>query len=200
MAYADEPISYPTIGTQTVGVAVGPFFPIRVAADQSSKLFGTAAMPSWSMTITDPIGSNLYRGQVSFGAELLTFGTSEPLAGYGVGITPKLQYTFVKPVEFDNFSKAVAEVGCYWVLLNHAPEVPTCAPTAGPLIVSGLRHRILASVHRESPRRAAGAGRRLVDQDEVRDRQRQRRADASARHQLRRFGTGQVEASCRWRQ
>jgi CheY-like chemotaxis protein len=36
----------------------------------------------------------------------------------------------VKPVEFDNFSKAVAEVGCYWVLLNHSPELPTCAPTA----------------------------------------------------------------------
>jgi hypothetical protein len=96
MACADEPISYPTIGTQTVGLAVGPFFPIRVAPDQSSKLFGTAAMPYWSMTITDPIGSSLYRGQVSLGAELLAFGTSEPLTGYGVGITPKLQYTFVE--------------------------------------------------------------------------------------------------------
>ena len=96
MACADEPISYPTIGAQTVGLAVGPFFPIRVAPDQSSKLFGTAAMPSWSMTITDPIGSSLYRGQVSLGAELLAFGTSEPLTGYGVGITPKLQYTFVE--------------------------------------------------------------------------------------------------------
>lgn len=46
------------------------------------------------MTITDPIGSNFYRGQVSLGAELLAFGTSEPLTGYGVGVTPKLQYTF----------------------------------------------------------------------------------------------------------
>ena len=95
MAYASEPTSYPTIGTQTVGLAVGPFFPIRVTSDQSSKLFGTAAMPSWLMTITDPIGSIWYRGQVSLGAELLAFTTSEPLTGYGVGITPKLQYTFV---------------------------------------------------------------------------------------------------------
>jgi hypothetical protein len=33
------------------------------------------------MTVTDPIGSTWYRGQVSFGAELLAFGTYEPLTG-----------------------------------------------------------------------------------------------------------------------
>jgi len=27
----------------------------------------------------------------------------------------------VKPVEFDNFRKAVSEIGLYWILLNHAP-------------------------------------------------------------------------------
>jgi lipid A 3-O-deacylase len=95
MACADEPIPHAAIGTQTVGLAAGPFFPIRVLPGQSSKLFGTAVMPSWSMTITDPIGSIWYRGQVSLGAELLAFTTSEPLTGYGVGITPKLQYTFI---------------------------------------------------------------------------------------------------------
>ncbi len=68
MACADESISYTTIGTQTMGLA-GPFFPIRVAPSQSSKLFGTAVMPSWSMTITDPIGSKWYRGQVALGLE-----------------------------------------------------------------------------------------------------------------------------------
>ena len=92
---AGEPISPPDKGTQSVGLALGPFFPIRVLPSQSSKLFGAAAMPSWSMTVTDPIGSTWYRGQVSFGAELLAFGTYEPLTSYGVGITPKLQYTFV---------------------------------------------------------------------------------------------------------
>jgi len=92
---AGEPIFPPAKGTQSVGLAMGPFFSIRLLPSQSSKLFGTAAMPSWSMTVTDPIGSNWYRGQVSFGAELLAFGTYEPLTSYGIGITPKLQYAFV---------------------------------------------------------------------------------------------------------
>jgi lipid A 3-O-deacylase len=90
-----ERISPAAMGTQAVGLAIGPFFPIRLMPSQSSKLFGTAAMPSWSITVTDPIGSNWYRGQVSIGAELLAFGTYEPLTSYGVGVTPKLQYAFV---------------------------------------------------------------------------------------------------------
>jgi lipid A 3-O-deacylase len=95
MAGAGEPISPAAKGTQTMGLAIGPFFPIRLLPSQSSKLFGTATMPSWSITVTDPIGSHWYRGQVSLGAELLAFGTYEPLTSYGVGITPKLQYAFV---------------------------------------------------------------------------------------------------------
>ena len=94
-AFADKSNSYPTNGTQAVGLIVGPFFPIRVAPGQSSKLFGTAAMPSWSVTLTDPIGSSWYRGQVSIGAEVLAFRTSEPTTAYGIGATPKLQYTFI---------------------------------------------------------------------------------------------------------
>jgi len=94
MACAEEPISHTTISTQTVGLAVGPFFPIRLMPSQSSKLFGAAAMASWSVTLTDPIGSSWYQGQVALGAELLAFGTSEPMTAYGIGATPKLQYTF----------------------------------------------------------------------------------------------------------
>jgi hypothetical protein len=95
MACANEPISYLTVGTQTVGFAVGPFFPIRVVPNQSSDLLRGSGNAVLVLTITDPIGSNRYRGQVSFGAKLPAFGTSEPLTGYGVGITLKLQYTLV---------------------------------------------------------------------------------------------------------
>ena len=81
-------------GTHTVGLTSGPFFPIRLMPAQSSKLFGVAAMPSWSMTVTDRIGSSWYQGQVAIGAEMLLFGTWEPLSASGIGLTPKLAYTF----------------------------------------------------------------------------------------------------------
>jgi len=34
----------------------------------------------------------------------------------------------VKPVDFDGFSRAVSELGCYWVLLNHPSETPVETP------------------------------------------------------------------------
>jgi len=70
IANADESIPRTHIGTQTVGLAVGPLLPIRVMANQSSKLLGPAAISSWSITLTEPIDSSWYRGQVSLGTEV----------------------------------------------------------------------------------------------------------------------------------
>lgn len=91
-AASDEPVSTP-IGTQTIGLTTGPFFPLRVGISQSSKLFGEAIMPSWMVTLTEPIGSGWYQGQLALGAEMIAFRTSEPITAYGVGFTPKLVYT-----------------------------------------------------------------------------------------------------------
>ena len=90
---ADEYRPYATVGTQMVGMTVGPMIPIRLLTTQSSKLFGEVVIPSWSMTLTEPLGSGWYQGQLALGAELPTFRTDEPVTAYGVGIAPKLVYT-----------------------------------------------------------------------------------------------------------
>src|SRR6476620_7512622 len=52
-------------------------------------------MPSWMMTLTDPIGGSWYRGQVSLGAEMVYIQFQEPFLTHGLGFTPKIKYTFV---------------------------------------------------------------------------------------------------------
>lgn len=91
---AEESAPALTAGTQTVSITIGPLLPIRLLPGQSSKLFGAAAIPSWAITLTGPIGSAWYQGQIGLGAELLTFRSDEPITAYGVGVTPKLVYTF----------------------------------------------------------------------------------------------------------
>ena len=52
-------------------------------------------MPSWMMTLTDPIGNSWYQGQVSLGAEIVYIQFQEPVFSHGIGFTPRIKYTFV---------------------------------------------------------------------------------------------------------
>ncbi|HKO30830.1 MAG TPA: hypothetical protein VJU54_06805, partial [Nitrospiraceae bacterium] len=56
-----------TVGTQEVGLTAGYLLPHRLTTDHTTKQEGPAIMPSWMMTITDPVGNSWYRGQVSLG-------------------------------------------------------------------------------------------------------------------------------------
>lgn len=82
------------LGTQEVGLSIGPMLPWRVKQAQSTKLFGVGTMPSWSITLTDPIGTGWYEGQLRLGVELVVLRTHEPVTTGSVGVTPKMSYTF----------------------------------------------------------------------------------------------------------
>jgi lipid A 3-O-deacylase len=84
-----------TVGTQEVGLAVGYILPHRLTDEHTTKQEGPAFMPSWMITITDPLGSSWYRGQVSVGAEMVYIQFQEPILTHGVGFTPKIKYSFV---------------------------------------------------------------------------------------------------------
>ena len=84
-----------TIGTQEVGLTAGYLLPHRLTTDHTTKQQGPAIMPSWMMTITDPVGDSWYRGQVSIGAEMVYIQFQEPFLTHGVGFTPKIKYSFV---------------------------------------------------------------------------------------------------------
>lgn len=38
-------------------MTAGPFFPVQVLSNQPSTLFEEAVMPSWRVTLTEPIGA-----------------------------------------------------------------------------------------------------------------------------------------------
>lgn len=84
-----------TVGTQEVGLTAGYMFSHRLTHLHKTKQHGPALMPSWMMTITDPIGDGWYRGQVSLGAEMVYLEFREPLLTHGIGFTPRIKYTFV---------------------------------------------------------------------------------------------------------
>ena len=94
-AYAAEGSPAITVGTQEVGLTAGYMLPHRLTADHTTKQQGPALMPSWMMTLTDPVGDGWNRGQVSIGAEVVYIQFREPILTHGIGFTPKIKYTFV---------------------------------------------------------------------------------------------------------
>lgn len=94
-AHADDVVPAITVGTQEVGLTAGYLFSHRLTELHTTKQHGPAVMPSWMMTITDPIGNGWYRGQVSLGAEMVYLEFREPIVTHGIGFTPRIKYTFV---------------------------------------------------------------------------------------------------------
>jgi len=89
-----EETSSTWIGRQTLGLVVGGMLPVRLIDTQSSKLNGVAVHPSWQIALTDPIGKEWWSGSIALGAEGALLGIAEPTGAYGIGVTPKLIYTF----------------------------------------------------------------------------------------------------------
>ena len=81
-------------GTQELSLAVGYLLPNRLTQDHTTKQQGIAAMPSWNMVLTDPVGAEWYRGQVILGAEMVYVEFREPVITHGVGFTPRIKYSF----------------------------------------------------------------------------------------------------------
>ena len=95
IAQADDGSPTITVGTQEVGMTAGYMFSHRLTELHKTKQHGPALMPSWMITLTDPIGDSWYRGQISLGAEMVYLEFREPIVTHGIGFTPRIKYTFV---------------------------------------------------------------------------------------------------------
>ncbi len=95
IAQADDGSPTITVGTQEVGMTAGYMFSHRLTELHTTKQHGPALMPSWMITLTDPIGDSWYRGQISLGAEMVYLEFREPIVTHGIGFTPRIKYTFV---------------------------------------------------------------------------------------------------------
>jgi lipid A 3-O-deacylase len=105
-----------TVGTQEVGMTAGYMFSHRLTDLHTTKQHGPALMPSWMMTLTDPIGDSWYRGQISLGAEMVYLEFREPIVTHGIGFTPRIKYTFVALGRFRPYAEFTG--GPFWTDLG----------------------------------------------------------------------------------
>lgn len=89
-AHAADPAPQITVGTQEVGLSAGYLLPERLTKHHVTKQQGPAFMPSWMITLTDPIGDGWYRGQVSIGAEVVYIQFQEPVLTHGADLIRRL--------------------------------------------------------------------------------------------------------------
>lgn len=148
---AAEELPATLIGTQSVGMVVGGMLPLRVMDAQSSKLEGVAVHPSWQIALTNPIGSEWWSGSLALGVEAALLGITQPTGAYGIGVTPKLIYTFtsfgrLKPyVEggggplWTNFDGRIPEQGSDFNFLVGGGAGATYDLTARWALNAGLR-------------------------------------------------------------
>ena len=121
ICHSSENTPLPTIGTQEVGLTAGYLLPVRLKHNSESKQRCPAAMPSWMITLTDPIGQGWYQGQFSIGAEAVYIEFHEPVVSNGVGFTPKIKYSFVADDRIRPYVEFAG--GPFWTDLgNRIPE------------------------------------------------------------------------------
>lgn len=161
---AEEPSAL-SIGTQTVGMVVGGMLPVRVMEAQESKLEGIAVHPSWQIAMTSPIGNEWWSGAFGLGVEAAFLGITQPTSAYGIGVTPKLIYTFtsfgrLKPyIEggggplWTNFSGRIPEQGTDFNFLVWGGAGATYDLTARWALNAGVRFSHISNADTGSPNR-----------------------------------------------
>jgi len=162
LASAQE--AFPAISErQTVGVVVGGMLPVRLMEGQSSKLNGVSVHPYWQIAVTSPASHEWWSGSVALGVEAAFLGIAEPTSVYGVGVTPKVVYTFtsfgpLKPyIEggggplWTNFDGRIPEQGSDFNFLVWGGAGATYDLTARWALNAGVRFSHISNGGTDSP-------------------------------------------------
>jgi len=132
--YAGDVSPKITVGTQEIGLSAGYMLPHRLTSDHTTKQEGIAFMPSWMMTLTEPLGGSWYRGQFSLGAEMVYIQFQEPFLTHGLGFTPKIKYSFVALDRFRPYLEFAG--GPFWTDL--AGKIPEESSSFNFVLTAGL--------------------------------------------------------------